>query len=70
MINLTDIQKKLLEFALEKGYLHFNDFSIIYTSKYALKDVISRFITLGLITPDIGNRFKINEDLIEQCLMK
>jgi len=65
-IKLTTIEKRILAIGLAQDYLDISTFYRFYKS--AGGETINRFITLGLITSDIGNKFKINKDLIIECL--
>jgi len=68
MIHLTDLEKAILEFALEKGCLSQTDFQNAYSNTYAKRNCIKKFLSIGFIKSDVGDKFKIDVELIEKCI--
>lgn len=69
MIRITNLEKALLEFAVEKGYLHLGDFEAAYTNKYARRNAIAKFLSIKVMREtEIPHRFKIDEEKIRKCV--
>jgi len=67
-MNLTNREKKILNKALNKGYLTLYDFHQEYKTPKIARETAQRFMIFGLINPDIGNSFRINESKIREIL--
>ncbi len=65
---LMQREKKILAIGLSKGYLDITTFSEHYKTMEIVRETIKRFIDLKFMTQDVGNRFKINKELIIEAL--
>lgn len=68
-IYLSPREKKILQLALEKGFLTHQDLLFYYKSFYMRKDTIRRFLEYGLITESkLFDRFEIIPEKIKKIL--